>query len=201
MAAACRDVEAATLAHDGSPPITRTTFPTCRAHYPGGSSGCACRLLPRLYSLPQMTGGSASALSLSRPAQASLTLRPAGSLSRPTATFVTRLQPRQLPSRAARQLPDQSTTLRVVPSSTGASRLRGARSKSEVVLGSVHFRLSPRNRHCRAEHIRSARVFQTSTCSAIARASSTSMPRYLTVLSILVWPSKSWTALRFPVRR
>jgi hypothetical protein len=40
-------VEAATLAPNGSPPITRTTFPTCRAHYPGGSSGCACRLLPR----------------------------------------------------------------------------------------------------------------------------------------------------------
>jgi hypothetical protein len=36
MAAALRDVEAATLACDGSPPITRTTFPTCRAHYPGG---------------------------------------------------------------------------------------------------------------------------------------------------------------------
>ena len=33
--------------------------------------------------LPQMAGGSASALSLSRPAQASLTLRPARSLSRP----------------------------------------------------------------------------------------------------------------------
>ena len=43
----------------------------------------------------------------------------------------------------------------------------------------------------RAEHVCSARVFQTSTCSAIARASSTSMPRYLTVLSILVCPSKS----------
>jgi len=66
---------------DGSPPITRTTFPTCRAHYPGGSRGCACRLLPRSYSLPQMAGGSASALSLSRPAQASLTLRLIGSLS------------------------------------------------------------------------------------------------------------------------
>jgi acetyl esterase/lipase len=52
-----------------------------------------------------------------------------------------------------------------------------------------------------AEHVRSARVFQTSTCSAIARASSTSMPRYRTVLSILVCPSKSWTALRLPVRR
>jgi hypothetical protein len=82
LAVACRDVEAATLARDGSPPITRTTFPTCRAHYPGGSSGCACRLLPRSRGLPQMAGGSASALSLSRPAQASLTLRPAGLLSR-----------------------------------------------------------------------------------------------------------------------
>src|SRR5262245_1209985 len=43
-----------------------------------------------------------------------------------------------------------------------------------------------------AEHVRSAPVLQTSTCSAIAKASSTSMPRYLTVLSILVWPSRSW---------
>ena len=34
-------------------------------------------------------------------------------------------------------------------------------------------------------------VVQTSTCSASAIASSTSMPRYLTVLSILVWPSIS----------
>ena len=82
-AAARSDVEAATLAPNGSPPITRTTFPTCRAHYPGGSSGCACRLLPHSCSLPQNPGGSASALSLSRPAQASLTLRPVGSLSRP----------------------------------------------------------------------------------------------------------------------
>ena len=34
-------------------------------------------------------------------------------------------------------------------------------------------------------------MVQTSTCSAMARASSTSMPRYLTVLSIRVWPSRS----------
>src|ERR1700716_3306412 len=33
------DVEAATLAPNGSPPITRITFPACRAHYPGGSRG------------------------------------------------------------------------------------------------------------------------------------------------------------------
>jgi hypothetical protein len=34
MAAACRSVEAAILALDEFPPITRTTFPTRRAHYP-----------------------------------------------------------------------------------------------------------------------------------------------------------------------
>src|SRR5262249_49934032 len=40
--------------------------------------------------------------------------------------FATRLQPVQLPARAARQLPDQSTTLRVESSSTDDARLRGA---------------------------------------------------------------------------
>src|SRR5262249_22026401 len=80
-----RDVEAATLAHDGSPAITRIIFPTCRAHYPGGSSGCSCRLLPRSHGLPQMAGRSAPPLSLSRPAQASQALRPAASHSPPTA--------------------------------------------------------------------------------------------------------------------
>src|SRR5262245_62982535 len=79
-----------------------------------------------------MAGGSASALSLSRPAQASHALRPAGSLSRPKATFVTRLQPVQLPARAARQLPDQSTTLRVESSSTDDARLRGALPAADI---------------------------------------------------------------------
>jgi len=46
-----------------------------------------------------------------------------------------------------------------------------------------------------------APVVQTSTCSAMARASSTSMPRYLTVLSIFVCPKSSCTARKLPVRR
>jgi hypothetical protein len=46
-----------------------------------------------------------------------------------------------------------------------------------------------------------APVVQTSTCSAMARASSTSMPRYLTVLSIFVCPNSSCTARKLPVRR
>lgn len=62
--------------------VTRSTFPTCRAHYPGGSNRCVCRLLPCLRGLPRNSGESASASSLSRPAQASLTLRPAGLLNR-----------------------------------------------------------------------------------------------------------------------
>ena len=46
----------------------------------------------------------------------------------PKAAFVTRLRDGQLPDRPARQLPDQPTTLWVVPSSTGDPRLRGALS-------------------------------------------------------------------------
>ncbi len=47
------------------------------------SSSQTRRLLPRACGLLQMAGGSASALTLSRPAQASRMLRPAGSLSSP----------------------------------------------------------------------------------------------------------------------
>ena len=50
----------------------------------------------------------------------------------PKATFVTRLQLNQLPDRAARQLPDQSTTLWVESSSTDSSRLRGARPSGDT---------------------------------------------------------------------
>src|SRR5215475_8467319 len=116
----------------GLPLYPRTTLSTCCAHYPGGSSECACRLLPRSCCLPQMAGGSASALSLSRPAQALLALRPVESLSRPAATFVTRLRPRQLPSRVARQLLDQSTIIQVEPSSTDDSRRQGALPRGDM---------------------------------------------------------------------
>src|SRR5450759_3095040 len=51
----------------------------------------------------------------------------------PKATFVTRLQPFRLPGRAARQLPDQSTTLWVESSSTDDSRLRGAQPIPDLI--------------------------------------------------------------------
>ena len=110
----------------GLPRLPASPCPTCRAHYPGGPNGCACRFLPRSCSLPQMAGGSASALSLSRPAQASRVLRPIGSLSRPRRPLSRGFSPAGYPDQAARQLPDLSTIIRVEPSSTDVPRLRGA---------------------------------------------------------------------------
>src|ERR1700745_3180886 len=77
------DVEAATLAQSGSPLITCVTFPTCRAHYPGGSNGCVGRLLSRSRGLPRNDGGAASPFGISGPARTSLVLRPAELLDRP----------------------------------------------------------------------------------------------------------------------
>jgi hypothetical protein len=62
----------------------------------------ACRFLPYSHGLPRLTGGSASTTSLSRPAQASLALRPAGSQLAQRRTSVPRLRPGQLPDPAAR---------------------------------------------------------------------------------------------------
>ena len=126
MAAAFHNVEDATLADDGSPPITRTTFPTCRAYYPGGSSGCTCRLLPTLIE-PSPNGRRVGIRIVTFEACSGFTHVTARRIAQPPkVTFVTRLRPSQLPDQAARQLPDLSTIIRVESSSTGVSRLRGA---------------------------------------------------------------------------
>jgi len=171
------DVEAATFARNGPPPITRITFPTCRAHYPGGSNGCSCRFLPRSCCLPQMAGGSASALSLSRPAQASRVLRPAGSLSRPGRPLSRGFSPAGYPNQAARQLPDRSTIIRVESSSTGVPRLRGALPLPDIGGSSskVAYRHWPRIGRSRGETCaRTAHRFKNGT---LDRAQSRSMPR------------------------
>src|SRR5689334_3127357 len=83
-AAAGGNVEAATLAPDGSPPLPASPVRRAVPATPADRDGCTCRLLPRSRGLPRFAGGSASAPLLSRPAQASLTLRPVGLLSHPT---------------------------------------------------------------------------------------------------------------------
>ena len=76
-------VGAASPSRDGSPPMTRITLPTCRAPYPGGSRRVPVSIASPLTRPSPFPGGSASASSLSRPAQASRALRPAGLLNRP----------------------------------------------------------------------------------------------------------------------
>jgi hypothetical protein len=88
------------------PQLPGSPFPTCHAHYPDGPERVRLSVASPFHAgLPRYSGGSASMTSLSRPAQALLTLRPAGLLNRPKAAFVTRLRPVRLPDQAARQLP------------------------------------------------------------------------------------------------
>src|ERR1700733_12693057 len=70
----------------GLPNLRRSLFLHAVLSTPVDRIG-ACRFLPDSCSLPRLTGGSASTSSLSRPAQASLALRPARLLARPKADF------------------------------------------------------------------------------------------------------------------
>ena len=125
--AAFRGVEVATLVPYGPPPITRITLPTCRAHCPGGSGRVLLSVASPSHSgLPRYAGGSASATSLSRPAQASRVLRPAGSLNRPKRPSSRGSNPPGYPARSLVSYQVPPTTSWVAPSSTDDTRRRGA---------------------------------------------------------------------------
>jgi hypothetical protein len=123
----CGDVEAATPAHDGPPPITRITLSACRAHYPGGSRRVRSSIaspLARPSPFCRRVGIRTSTFE----ACSGFTHVTARRIAQPPkAAFVTRLRSSRLPDRTARQLPEQSTTLWVEPPSTGDPRRRGAR--------------------------------------------------------------------------
>ena len=74
-------------------------FHACRRHYPGGSQGVPSSLTsPSRSGLPHISGGSAPASPVSRPARRSLAFRPAWLLNRPRRPFDTRgLQTISLP--------------------------------------------------------------------------------------------------------
>ncbi len=72
----------------GSRVATPSIFHACRRQYPGGNRPVRSSLSSRpAGGLPLITVGSASALSVSRPARRSLAFRPAWSLSRPRRPF------------------------------------------------------------------------------------------------------------------
>jgi len=95
----------------------------------------------------------------------SLALQPAGSLSRHYAAFVTRLQSNQLPGQTARQLPDQSTIVRMEPASIDKTRRRGAptrfrRTRSVPLVG----------QHVRVHRIPASRVVTTAIRPSVSEA-------------------------------
>ena len=114
------------LRHPGPPPITQTTFPACRAHYPGGPDRCTCRLLPCPRGLPRISGGSASATSLSRPAQASLTLRPTSLLAHHAWALLRGFDPTSRPIESLVSYQVLPTTTWVGPSPTSDLHRWGA---------------------------------------------------------------------------
>jgi len=89
----------------------------------GASVGC----FPATCSLPRNSGGSASTTSLSRPAQASLTLRPVGSLNRPRRPSSRGFGLPGCPDRPLVSYQIKPTTIWVEPPSTGDARHLGAR--------------------------------------------------------------------------
>src|SRR6476620_4221601 len=122
--------EAATSDPDGSPPIARITLPTCRAHYPDG---------PRWVHMSIASPSTRPSPLFRRVGIHTFTFEACSGFTHvtarwiaqpPKAAFVARLRTDRLPSRHARQLPDQSTTLWVESSSTGDTRLRGALNKT-----------------------------------------------------------------------
>ena len=88
----------------GPPPITQTTFLTCRAHYLGGSNRCLSVSFPARAAFPNLSG--AGIRDFTFEACSSFTRVAACQIAhRPRAGFVTRLRSAELPSRTACQLP------------------------------------------------------------------------------------------------
>jgi hypothetical protein len=139
------DAEAATLVRDGSPPVT--------ANHP---SDVPCPL-PRRIAWVRVSITSPRVRPSPNDRRVGIRIRTFEACSgftfvtahriaqQPKAAFVAGLRPNQLPGRAACQLPDQSTIIRVRPSLTGSSRPRGARSIASVWPSVDDFRSSPVN--------------------------------------------------------
>jgi len=117
------------------PPCVRAVPTT-----PADRNGCTCRLLPRL-TRPSPNSGRVGIRIVLFEACSGFTRVTARTLAQPPkAAFVTGLRRGRLPGHAARQLPAQSTTRWVEPTSTGVSRLRGAPEVADMV---ATWKLSP----------------------------------------------------------
>src|SRR3954453_1444272 len=138
--AACATVGLPSPSRDGSPPMTRITLPTCRAPYPGGSRRVLASIASPL-TWPSPFSRRVGIRIFTFEASSGFTRVTARWIAQPPkAAFVTRLRPGRLPGQAARQLPDQSTTLWMEPSSIGGTRRRGALGNPGLAQSTLLFR-------------------------------------------------------------
>ena len=115
----------------GPPQLPASPFRRAVPPTPMDRSGCIRRLLPHR-TRPSPFPSRVGVHDFTFEACSGFTLVTAHRIARPPkAAFVTRLRPAGSPQQAARQLPDQPTTLWVDPSSTGDARRLGARRVEE----------------------------------------------------------------------
>ena len=101
---------------------------------PAEPVGARVARFPTAVSLPRISGGSASALPVSRPARRSLALRPARSLSRPRRPFVIEvLQSSSLPPWTAPTASGWSDSCRAGFAPAGTQRLSTAHANSRLI--------------------------------------------------------------------
>ena len=132
VAAARSGVEAATLARNGSPPITTNHLSDVPCPLPWRIERVRVSIASPLVQ-PSPNGRRVGIRLVTFEACSGFTRVTARRIAQqPKAAFVAGLRPGQLPGRAACQLPDQSTIIRVRPSLTGSSRPWGARSFTSV---------------------------------------------------------------------
>jgi hypothetical protein len=124
-------------AGSGLPLLTRIAFSACRAHYPGGSVRCfsvdtvarsRAGLFPNRSGLPVHNGRSASTVFVSRPARASLVLRPADLLTHLSWAWLRGFDVIRYQTPSLVSYPGIPRTPGVGLSPTGDSRRKGARS-------------------------------------------------------------------------
>ncbi len=124
------DVEGTGLQPNGSPPITRVTLPTCRAHYPGGSRRVQVSVAsPSHAAFPVIQAGRHPRLHFRGLLRLHSRYGPPD-CSTAQGGLCCKASIRRLPGQIACQLPDQPTTLWVEPTATGDPRLRGAPNKT-----------------------------------------------------------------------
>ncbi len=122
----------------GLPRLPASPFQRAVPITPADRTGASVDYFPVHTVLPRISAGSTSSI-MDFEACSGFTRVTARWIARPPeAAFVTRLRPVQLPVQAARQLPDQSTTLWAEPSSAGDARLRGAPKRSSIRAWKPH---------------------------------------------------------------